>query len=159
MGLFSFLKDTGKKIFGGGDDAADKAPDTAKQSEAIKSYIEGMNVPVSNLDVNMSADGTLTLKGDTSNVDDYEKIALLAGNIYGVSTVNNEITVNGETALQGKTEYHTVESGDTLWKISEKYYKDGSKYTTIVEANQPMIKDADEIYPGQVLRVPDAAVA
>ncbi len=154
MGLFSFLKDAGKKIFGGGDDAANQAPDTAKQADAIKSYIEGMNVPVKNLAVNMSEDGTLSLSGDTDSIDDYEKIALLAGNIYGVSTVNNEMTVNGETALQGKTSYHTVESGDTLWKISEKYYNDGNKYTMIVEANQPMIKDADEIYPGQVLRVP-----
>ncbi len=156
MGLFSFLKDAGKKIFGGGDD--NQAPDTAKQAKAVKDYIESMNIPVDNLDVQVNGE-ELTLIGDTKNLEDYEKIALMAGNIYGISTVNNNMTVNGETAVQGRTEYHTVVSGDTLWAISEKYYKDGSKYTVIVEANQPMIKDADEIYPGQVLRVPDAQVA
>ncbi len=157
MGLFSFLKDAGKKIFGGGDDE-NQAPDTAKQAQAVKDYINSMNMPIDNLDVQVNGE-ELTLSGDTKSLEDYEKIALMAGNIFGISTVNNNMTVNGETALQGKTEYHTVVSGDTLWAISEKYYKDGNKYTVIVEANQPMIKDADEIYPGQVLRVPDVAAA
>ncbi len=153
MGLFSFLKDAGKKIFGGGDEA--QAPDTAKQAQAVKDYIDSMNMQIDNLDVQVNGE-ELSLSGDVKSLDDYEKIALMAGNIYGISTVNNQMTVNGETALQGETKYHTVISGDTLWAISEKYYNDGSKYTVIVEANQPMIKDADEIYPGQVLRVPNA---
>ncbi len=154
MGLFSFLKNAGKKIFGGGDDAQAQAADTSKQSQAVKDYITSMNIPVNNLGVTINGD-ELTLTGDTSSLEDYEKIALMAGNIYGISTVNNQMTVNNEQALQGRTEYHTVVSGDTLWAISEKYYNDGNKYTTIVAANQPMIKDADEIYPGQVLRIPD----
>jgi nucleoid-associated protein YgaU len=49
---------------------------------------------------------------------------------------------------------YTVEKGDTLWEIATKNYGNGAKYQIIVEANQPMIKDADEIYPGQVLRIP-----
>ena len=31
----------------------------------------------------------------------------------------------------------------------------GNKYTVIFEANKPMLKDPDLIYPGQVLRIPD----
>jgi nucleoid-associated protein YgaU len=30
------------------------------------------------------------------------------------------------------------------------------KYPAIFEANKPMLKDPDKIYPGQVLRIPQA---
>ena len=50
---------------------------------------------------------------------------------------------------------HTVESGDTLSKIARRYYGDPNQYPKIFEANTPMIKDPDEIYPGQVLLIPE----
>ncbi len=50
--------------------------------------------------------------------------------------------------------FYTVESGDTLWKIADDHYGDGSKYPVIFEANTPMLKNPDLIYPGQVLRIP-----
>ena len=34
------------------------------------------------------------------------------------------------------------------------WYGSASKYTVIFEANQPMLKDPDKIYPGQSLRIP-----
>lgn len=49
---------------------------------------------------------------------------------------------------------YTVKSGDTLSKIAGEMYGEASKYTQIFEANKPMLKDPDEIYPGQVLRIP-----
>ncbi|HXH01481.1 MAG TPA: LysM peptidoglycan-binding domain-containing protein, partial [Xanthomonadaceae bacterium] len=49
---------------------------------------------------------------------------------------------------------YTVKSGDTLSKISQEVYGDTGDYQKIFEANQPMLKDADKIYPGQVLRIP-----
>ena len=50
--------------------------------------------------------------------------------------------------------FHTVVKGDTLWKISEKTLGSGARYKEIFEANRPMLKDPDKIYPGQVLRIP-----
>ncbi len=55
------------------------------------------------------------------------------------------------------SEYYRVVSGDTLSKIAKQYYGDVSKYPEIFEANQPMLKDPDKIYPGQVLRIPPLA--
>ena len=52
---------------------------------------------------------------------------------------------------------YTVVKGDTLSKISKEMYGDANKYNTIFEANKPMLKDPDKIYPGQVLRIPPAA--
>ena len=47
---------------------------------------------------------------------------------------------------------YTVESGDTLWAISEQFYGDGSKYQVIADASG--ISDPDLIQPGQVLTIP-----
>ncbi len=41
-----------------------------------------------------------------------------------------------------------------MWKIAEKAYGNGAKYTAIVEANKEVIKDADKIFPGQKIRLP-----
>ena len=45
---------------------------------------------------------------------------------------------------------------DLRWKIAEANYGKGkgNKYTVIFEANKPMLKDPDLIYPGQILRIP-----
>jgi LysM repeat protein len=47
---------------------------------------------------------------------------------------------------------YTVESGDTLWAISERFYGDGNKYQIIADASG--IANPDLIYPGQVLTIP-----
>ncbi len=50
--------------------------------------------------------------------------------------------------------FHTVETGDTLSKIAKQHYGNANKYNEIFEANKPMLKHPDKIYPGQVLRIP-----
>lgn len=49
---------------------------------------------------------------------------------------------------------YTVQSGDTLATIASKFYKDGSKYTVIFDANKDKIKKASLIYEGQILAIP-----
>lgn len=50
---------------------------------------------------------------------------------------------------------YTVQSGDTLWKISEEVYGNGSKYMKIFEANTGLLEHPDRIFPGQELNIPD----
>jgi|SRR5690554_3362852 len=50
---------------------------------------------------------------------------------------------------------HTVESGETLGKISKKYYGDSGKYNKIFEANRDKLKSADLIHPGDELVIPN----
>ena len=52
--------------------------------------------------------------------------------------------------------YHTVVRGDCLWNIAKKetYYSDPYMWPRIYRANKDKIKDADLIYPEQVLTVP-----
>ena len=71
----------------------------------------------------------------------------------GVAKVDDKMTVENP---QPKSNYDTVVSGDILSKISKEHYDDANKYPVIFEANQPMLKSPDKIYPGQVLRIPAA---
>lgn len=47
---------------------------------------------------------------------------------------------------------YTVESGDTLWAISERFYGDGNRYPEIAAASG--IDNPDLIQPGQVVTIP-----
>ncbi len=49
---------------------------------------------------------------------------------------------------------HTVQAGDTLYHIAEKYYDDPSEWTTILEANEDTIEDEGSLIRGQVLIIP-----
>lgn len=49
---------------------------------------------------------------------------------------------------------YTVKSGDCLWNIAKKFYGNGALYTKISNANKGKIKNANLIYPGQVLTIP-----
>lgn len=52
------------------------------------------------------------------------------------------------------TQWHVVEKGETLSKISKKYYGDPNLYMKIFEANRDVLKNPDLIKVGQKLRIP-----
>lgn len=52
------------------------------------------------------------------------------------------------------TQFHEVKNGETLWKIAERYYGDGSLYKKIFEANRDVLNDLNVIRVGQKLRIP-----
>ena len=54
-------------------------------------------------------------------------------------------------------EYYEIQRGDTLSAIAKRYYGKGSAYRRIFEANRELIKDPDEIYRGQKIRIPKDA--
>lgn len=49
---------------------------------------------------------------------------------------------------------YTVQKGDTLQKISQKFYGTTKKWMQISEANKDTLKTADKIYPGQIINIP-----
>jgi nucleoid-associated protein YgaU len=81
------------------------------------------------------------------------KILLALGNIAGVSGVDDQITVTGPVVVAAK--FVVVEKGDTLSAISLRVYGNANLYNKIFEANKPMLKDVNKIYPGQSLRIPE----
>lgn len=162
MGLISFLKSAGEKlgIIDGDDGSAEEA------TKKIEEMIEGYGFDVKDLNVTISGD-TATITGEAASMAEKEKVVLVAGNTQGIGAVDDQMTVAaGAEGLAdeagggtGEAVYHTVESGDTLSAISKKVYGDANKYMVIFEANKPMLKDPDLIYPGQVLRCPPLASA
>jgi len=151
MAFFDFLSSAGKKILGTDDDAG-----------AIKAEIENAftELPVQGLVVEV--DGELvSLGGVATDLATKEKAILIAGNVEGVSQVNSEQLVTMEQiASENVTKvfepvFYTIAKGDTLWGIASEFYGDGSKHPLIVEANLEVIKNADLIYPGQAIRIPE----
>jgi len=153
MGIFNFIKDAGKKILGSGND-----------DEAIKKEIEESfeDEPVQGLVVSVE-DGVVTLAGVAKDNETREKVILIAGNVEGVESVNAEQLVTPEM-IEATNErdipeptFYTIQDGDTLWAIAQKHLGDGNRYQEIVDANLEVIKDADKIYPGQTIRIPQTA--
>lgn len=54
------------------------------------------------------------------------------------------------------TEKYKVQKGDTLQKISRKFYGTTGKWTRIYDANKEILKTPNSIYPGQVIDIPEA---
>jgi len=154
MGFFDFVSDAGKKLLGKGDDAA------AIQEE-IESSFE--TLPVDGLVVEVN-DDTVLLAGVAQDYPTREKAILIAGNVEGIAQVNADQLVTMEQISEENVReipeeiFYTIAKGDTLWGIATQFYDDGSKYPHIVEANLEVIKDADLIYPGQAIRIPEVIV-
>lgn len=161
MGLFSFIANAGKKLFGGHKDADAGQPVQQlndQQLQTLRQHVASLGLNISNLGVQFVAPGEVTITGEAATLADSQKASLMAGNVMGITKVNNQLTIapQAQAAAEPEAETYEIQKGDTLWAIAQKYYGNGASYPKIVEANQPMIKDADEIYPGQVLRIPKA---
>ncbi len=141
MGMLSFAKNIGKKLFN----------DVAEASESIKSYIHKDNPGINNLEVTVE-DDVVSISGDAESAAALEKAVLMAGNVKGVSEVRSD-AVTAPAAIE-KIEYYEIVSGDTLSAVAKKYYGKSSAYMRIFEANREVIKDPDKIYVGQKLRIP-----
>jgi nucleoid-associated protein YgaU len=167
MGLLSFIKDAGEKLFHTG--AAKAAVETAATapsednvaaakkaaSDAIASYMSTMDLNIDGLVVEADpANGSVSLYGQAASQEDKEKAVLCAGNVHGVDRVNDLMSVSEQA---DEAQYYTVVRGDTLSKISKEFYEDANKYMAIFEANKPMLTHPDKIYPGQMLRIPAEA--
>lgn len=147
MGLFSFLKSAGEKLFG----VVSPEEKAEKITQHLAKYgFNNINVAVE--------DETVSLSGSVDSLEEKNKILVAAGNVEGIAHVNDMITVKKAEIeipeIEVEKMFYTVKKGDYLSKIAKKVYGDASKYPIIFEANKPMLKDPDLIYPGQVLVIP-----
>jgi len=162
MGLFSFIKNAGAKVFGvGKNDAEEKAEASAKAAadelkteeagaRKLEETIRDLQLNVENLKVHVD-DDMATVSGKALDQSTKEKVVLVIGNTNGISSVDDQMTVDH---VEPEARFHTVIKGDTLGKVAKQYYGNAMKYPLIFDANKPMLSDPDKIYPGQVLRIP-----
>ncbi|MBK9981301.1 MAG: peptidoglycan-binding protein LysM [Saprospiraceae bacterium] len=156
MGLFSFLKGSGAKLFNKHEEETIKtvSPDVAlnMKKDAMLKAVNDLNLPVQNLSLDIN-DETVTVWGQAETQMAKELTVLTLGNNVGISSVDDRMSVIA-TDPEPEAVFYEVKSGDTLSKIAKAQYGNASKYNAIFEANKPMLKDPDKIYPGQVLRIP-----
>jgi nucleoid-associated protein YgaU len=174
MGFFDAIK----KAIGGGD----APPENVKGPTRV---LKDAGIDTSCLNCKIESDGSVTVSGTVESGAQRDEIISVLEKTPSFSSVVNNINVGApepppaeevpdlveaveadakaseESASdeaeaegeEGRT--YTVQSGDTLWKISEEMYGNGSKYMKIFEANTPMLDNPDRIKPGQVLKIPD----
>ena len=144
MGLFNFVREIGKKIFGS----------EAEAPLALENLINADNPGVENIKISVQ-DGIATLTGDATSAAALEKAVLIVGNTQGIQEVKADaVVIKDGSQVAGDDEFYVIQKGDTLWKIAEQNYGNGAKYTKIVEVNLEVIKNADLIFPGQKIRIP-----
>jgi nucleoid-associated protein YgaU len=152
MGVHEFLKNAGAMVI--------KAKEN--QAEEARVYINKMlgnkDDEVKDLRVDIK-NGEVKIYGKCKSQRAREKAVLIAGNINGISKVFSDgLEVIGK-ALKSKKgsegRFYTIKAGDTLSKIAKTFYGDAGKYMDIVRENQGVIKDPDNIYPGEVIRIPE----
>ena len=173
MGIFNFAKEAGQSLRNaiglGGADEEDLARALAQN---------GVTLQKQSIQVKGS---TVFVTGVADSQAEREKAILILGNTKGVDTVEDTIQVaapqpvrqtaapatgfpggaqggtvqpQAQPTVQPESKFYQVKPGDTLSKIAKTFYGDANKYQAIFQANTPMLKDPDEIYPGQVLRIP-----
>lgn len=155
MGLFSFIKNAGAKVFGIGKTTEEEA---AEASAKLVHTVESLGFCVNDLKIDVD-DETVTIWGEADSQETKEKVILVVGNTKGIASVDDKMTVAvaEEEVVESEqpvARFYTVVSGDSLSKIAKKYYGNAMKYPVIFEANKPMLTHPDKIYPGQVLRIP-----
>ena len=112
----------------------------------------------------------LTAKGANGNfyytITFAKAIDIVVEKVAKKSTSTNKTSGTNRTSKTTATKKHTIKKGDTLWGISKKYYKTGTKWKTIYNANKTTIENAAKkhgkkssstghwIYPGTVLKIP-----
>jgi nucleoid-associated protein YgaU len=166
MGLFDFVRGAGEKLFGKdtpAEEAAKADPakptfDPAFVSQQLTTRIARLQLPVEDVSVAF-ADGVATVTGRAPSAEVAEKIVVALGNTSIVERVDDQLQVPPPPPAAPPAPpavFYTVVKGDTLSKIAKAQYGDWRRYPEIFEANKPMLTDPDLIYPGQVLRIPQA---
>lgn len=140
MNLFKFARDAGEAV----------SKSAANMADGIRERITGHKTDVKDLKVEHTGEKVI-LRGSAKTQAEAEKAIVAAGNTPGVAEVESHIEV-AEAAPTAK--FYTVVKGDTLSKIAKAQYGDAMKYPIVFDANKPMLKDPDKIYPGQTLRIP-----
>src|SRR5690606_25416840 len=117
MGLMSFIKEAGEKLFGRGEAQAKEAADpnaTVRVNQAaadsIVDYIRSMNLDAEGLSIAYDGEKSeVTVSGMAPDQQTKEKILLCCGNVAGVAKVNDDLSV---AQPEDEARFYTVVKGD-----------------------------------------------
>lgn len=136
--------------------------------QAVQTAIQEQQVRLQN--INMQGD-KLFLRGEAPSEDaknkvwdEIKRIDPTYSDLIADITVNQsaqEAAPRTQTAGAGigggqATRTYTVQSGDSLSKISKQFYGNAGQYMKIFEANRDRLNDPNQIKPGQQLVIPES---
>ena len=139
MGIFDSIK----SALGG--KAAPESDVTVSPSQMLRAA----GIDPGGLKFSFGSDGSITVSGQISEESEHQAILDTLAGAPGINRVDDQMTVaaaesaepeeadapvEAASAAEGARTY-TVQFGDTLWKISEEVYGNGSKYMTIHSKN------------------------
>lgn len=161
MAIFDFVKEAGEALFHGHaagqpsatspQSATNSSSSTTEQlAQKLGEYLQKLDLGIENPQVKIEGDKAV-VQGKAPSQEAMEKAILAIGNTSGISKVESKIDA---PANANEPKFITVKPGDTLSKIAKEVLGDANKYQIIFEANKPMLKNPDQIFPGQKLRIP-----
>src|SRR5690606_36427677 len=93
MGLFSFIKTVGSKVFGSKESQAPEAEKATLKASVLMDHVKKLGLKYEILTITLRGDDVV-LQGKVANQSDSEKIVLAVGNVEGVDTVDDQMTVS-----------------------------------------------------------------
>lgn len=94
------------------------------------------------------------------SIEPEEEVPVLEEEMEIVEIEEESFVPEPESAIEtkpdtaGKSELYLVQKGDSLWKISKKFYNRGSDWKKILEANPEIKKDSKSLKPGMEIVIP-----
>jgi len=146
------------KMFGRGATLAQAVPNAINKFDELKTKYNSVLDTINNENIRLTnfhvENDKLVIRGVAPSQDAVNKVWDRIKEIdAGHPDVQVELTVE-EAPAATPTQTYKVEPGDSLWKISKKFYGDGDEYMRIYYANRDKIKDPDMIQVGWELEIP-----
>jgi osmotically-inducible protein OsmY len=115
-------------------------------AESVKSILDELDNDFKTVTVGRK-DGTLHFSGSLPYQYQKDQLERIARAFPGVKEVELE-----DLRVLGAKDY-TVKSGDTLWRIAQKFYSNGETWPSIMKANPHLPRDFRQIRTGTRLRI------
>jgi nucleoid-associated protein YgaU len=147
VGLFRF--DRGSLGAQGSQQPAGSADD-GPSVDRVRKAIKDANVKIVDLEIEVLG-GVARIEGKVRRGDDAEIAILVTGNLAGVSAVDDQLDIEE----RGRpSRFHTVRPGEDVLTIADQFYGSPRHASAILQANRSILRTADDVRPGIVLRIP-----
>lgn len=133
--------------------------------QSVLNQVEAQGIKVANLH---QQEGKLFIKGTAPSLeaankiwDEIKRINPRLDDIIADFPVDPSLNSNASKNVRSQPQtsgarIYTVQQGDTLSKLSQKFYGNANDYMKIFNANKDKLKDPNRINVGQELKIPAA---